>query len=396
MSLDRKGFAEKSKDAYERAIELARTQGANKILGACLVATATLTDYWLDYRTQAQANLDEADRIARETADEALAVDVATARLSFNFPGEQIVGDETVLQRALALRDPVRLNALYFRMMWSTLGMARLERCVEICDAGIELAYRIGTLPVQYPTIKALALMDLGRFGEAWDALGKEIADEAHRFGAALRDYGKLFYDLHVADVEGALARAPHVIEESKALARAWMLKALSSRLAYAAPSQGGNAATIARIEALIGDTGMSPGKLGTAALVLAKGDAKTAREALGDPDLREVTHLAVATRVVQMQLQAQMEAELGGDRAAGDRIAAAVKLAREKSMRSQLWRLLGEQARIAEKSGSAQAASDARAEAMQILGEIAQTVPDERQRANLLQGGEAKRLGLT
>jgi hypothetical protein len=130
--------------------------------------------------------------------------------------------------------------------------------------------------------------------------------------------------------------------------------------------------------------------------LVLAKGDAKTAREALGDPDLREVTHLAVATRVVQMQLQAQMEAELGGDRAAGDRIAAAVKLAREKSMRSQLWRLLGEQARIAEKSGSAQAASDARAEAMQILGEIAQTVPDERQRANLLQGGEAKRLGLT
>ena len=173
-----------------------------------LVATATLTDYWLGYRAQAKANLDEADRIARETGDEGLAIDVATARLSFNFPGEQVVEDETVLQRALTLRDPVRLNALYFRMMWSTLSTARLERCIEICDAGIELAYRIGTLPVQYPTIKALALMDLGRFGGAWDALGKEIADEAHRFGAALRDYGKLFYELQVGDIEGALARA--------------------------------------------------------------------------------------------------------------------------------------------------------------------------------------------
>lgn len=396
MSLDRKGFAEKSKEAYERAIDVARTQGAHKILGSCLVATATLTDYWLDYRAQAQANLDEADRIARETGDEGLAVDVATARLSFNFPGEQIVDDETVLQRALALRDPVRLNALYFRMMWSTFSTARLERCVEICDAGIELAYRIGTLPVQYPTIKALALMDLGRFGEAWDALGKEIADDAHRFGAALRDYGKLYYELHVADIEGAMARAPHVIDESKALARAWMLKSLSSRLALAAPSHAGDPATIARIEALIADTGMSPGSLGTAALTLAKGDAKTARETLGPTDTADVAQFAIAARSARMVLLANTEAALGNDRAASDHIAAAVKLARERSMRSQLWRLLGEQAHFAEASGNAQAASDARAEAKQILGEIAQTVPDERQRANLLQDGEAKRLGLT
>jgi hypothetical protein len=63
-------------------------------------------------------------------------------------------------------------------MMWSTYAAARLERCVEICDAGTELAYRIGTLPVQYGTIKAMALLDLGRFDDALLALDEEVADE--------------------------------------------------------------------------------------------------------------------------------------------------------------------------------------------------------------------------
>jgi hypothetical protein len=64
--------------------------------------------------------------------------------------------------------------------------------------------------------------------------------------------------------------------------------------------------------------------------------------------------------------------------------------------MRSQLWRLLGEQALIAEKSGDAETASACNAEARQVLAEISQTVPDERQRANLLHGPAAKRLGLS
>lgn len=395
MSLDRQGFAEKSKEAYERAIGLARAQGVHKTLGACLVATATLVDYWLDYRAQAQANLDEADQIARVIDDEGLAVDVATARLSFIIRGGPAVEDEKVLERALSLRDPVRLNALYFRMMWSTLSAARLERCVEICDAGIELAYRIGTLPVQYPTIKALALMDLGRFGEAWDALGKEIADEAHRFGAALRDYGKLFYELHVADIEAALARTPHVIGESKALARAWMLTGLSNRLALAAQDHVGDAAMINRLEALVAETGMFPGMTGATALALSKGDTTAARASLKAAEAANQGQLAVVARLTRMQLLAKMETADGNHQAASEAISAAVALSREKSMRSQLWRLLGEQALIMEKLGDAQAASGSKAEARQLLADISQTISDTEQRAKFLSGHVATQLGL-
>jgi hypothetical protein len=237
--------------------------------------------------------------------------------------------------------------------------------------------------------------MDLGRFGEAWDALGKEIADEAHRFGAALRDYGKLFYDMHVADVEGALARTPYVIEEAKALARAWMLTGLSNRLALASPSQVGDTATIARIEALIADTGMFPGMTGTTALALAKGDTTTARTSLKAAESANQGQLAVVARLTRVQLLAQIETADGNHQAANDAISTAVALAREKSMRSQLWRLLGEQAIISEKTGEAQAASASKAEAKQIMAELSQTIPDERQRANFLQGRVATQLGL-
>lgn len=81
---------------------------------------------------------------------------------------------EVVLQKLLKRRDPVRLNVHYFRVMWSSLGAARLDRCVEICDAGMELAYRIGPLSVQYPSIKAMALMELGLFSDAWQSIGED------------------------------------------------------------------------------------------------------------------------------------------------------------------------------------------------------------------------------
>ena len=67
-------------------------------------------------------------------------IDVATARLNTVFNDARDAFGEVVLEKLLARRDPIRLNAHYFRMMWSALAAARLERCVEICDAGTELA----------------------------------------------------------------------------------------------------------------------------------------------------------------------------------------------------------------------------------------------------------------
>jgi len=341
-------------------------------------------DYWPEYIEQAKVNLVEAARIGQEIGDEEIEIDVATASLGTFLRDKSPADTERVLERLVVRRDPIRLNAFYFRMMWSTLSLGRFERCVEICDAGIELAYRIGTLPVQYPTIKAMALMELGRFGDAWQSLEKEIADEAHRFGAALRDMGKLQYEINVGAYEAALKRAPHVIAESRALVRAWMLRWVSSMLAGIAPFHAGDASAIANIEALVASTRSSPGTNGNAALALANGDLDRAQSELAAAGDRSNFSATVNARLTTLQLLASVNGAQGRwDAARGD-IAAAVELARETSARGQLWRLLGEQALIAEKLGLADTASSSRAAAENLLSEISATIPDEQHRATL------------
>ena len=391
MSLDHQGYADKCKAAYERTIELARALGARKALGAALFATGQLVDYWSDYRPQALAHLEEAGAIAEETGDEELQIDVTSARIGlFGRPFEEA---EALIARLEARRDPIRLNMQYFRMMWLTLGVGKPERCVEICDAGIELAYRIGTLPVQYPTIKSLALMELGRFGDAWAALDAEIADEAHRFGAALADLGRLQYEIHVGDHAAALARAPHVISESHALVRAWMLRWITTALASFAPLFVGDGATLDRLDALIAQTKTPTIAIDRAALALGRGDPAGAHVALASgPDRGGPTHnVPLAT----FRLTAEIEAAEGQWAPAREAIIAAVEMARERHSRNQLWRLLGQQAQIETALGLGEAAEKTRAEASALLAELGATVPDPGQRAALLQGRLAQRIGL-
>ncbi len=393
MSLDHSGYAEKARDAYERTIELARAQGAKTILGAALIATPWLADYWPEYRATAMEHVKEASTLAEETGDEELQLDVESAKV--NVYGQTLEGSEALLARLVARRDPIRLNAHYFRMMWFTLGSGKPERCVEICNAGIELAYRIGTLPVQYPTIKAMALMELGRFGEAWTSLDEEICDEAHRFGAALQALGRMQYEIHVSDFEAALARAPLVIAESHAVVRAWMLLWAGSALAGIAPLFVGDAAALERIEALVADTGYAPSVTGGAALALAHGDLDAARETLVGYGSDRGPY-ALNPQLLGLQLTASIEAEAKQWDAARTAITSAVALARERSSRNHLWRLLGQQAQIEAAAGApGPVAAKIRAEAKALLAEVAATVPDPKHRATLLEGRLAQSLGL-
>ena len=392
MSLDHQGYADKCRAAYERTIELARAQGAKKALGAALFATAQLVDYWPDYRTQALAHLEEARVIADEIGDEELQVDVASARTAIS--GQTLEDAEGLLTRLVARRDPIRLNAHYFRMMWFTLGAGKPERCIEICDAGIELAYRIGSLPVQYPTIKALALMELGRFGDAWAALDAEIADEAHRFGAALAELGRMQYEIFVGDHEAAFERAPQVISESHALVRAWMLRWTAGALAAVAPLFRGESAVLDRIDALIADTQAALVPIDQVALALGRGDATAARAALpAQPERGRPTHNA---QLAALQLTAEIEAADVHWAAAREAIVAAVDLVRTRHSRNQLWRLLGPAGADRDSAWPrSEAAAKSRAEAAALLAELGATVPDPRHRSALLQGREAQQLGL-
>ena len=280
-------------------------------------------------------------------------------------------------------------------MMWSTFRQARLERCVEICDAGIELAYRIGTLPVMYPTIKALALIEGGRFDQAWDSLGQEIADDAHRFGAAVRDFGKLRYEISVGDFEAALGRAPHVISEAKVLMRAWMLSSISGWIALVAPLFADDPAMLDRIDALVAETGSSPGTNGKAALALARGDLVTARQALDAASASNAATAAIAAKLTHFQLLANVDSAQGHWPAAHANVTRAVTLARELGMASSLWRLLGEQSLIEQGLGQADAAAASKAQAHSVLSEICLNLTDQRQRACLGEGLWARQLGL-
>jgi tetratricopeptide (TPR) repeat protein len=113
----------------------------------------------------------------------------------------------------------------YFVLMWLTYRTGQFERCVEICDAGIDLAAQLGMLPVQYPTIKALALMDLGRYGEAYDSAQQEVSDDNHQFGRANRDMATGIYLSEIMAFDRAEQLLRDSIKQSIALSRAWMVR---------------------------------------------------------------------------------------------------------------------------------------------------------------------------
>ena len=393
MSLDHTGFAEKAKTAFERTVKLAGELGADKVRGAALVATAALIDSWPEFRAQAIANLEEAGVIAKKLGDEELEIDVATARLSAG-EGDLIAG-EAILARLIALRDPFRLNAHYFRMMWSAFGSGAYERCIELCDAGVELAYRIGTLPVQYPTIKAHALIELGRFGEAWESLDQEIADEAHRFGAALQGMGRFHYEVAVGDFHAALERAPHVIAESHVLARAWMLLWTAVTLVDVALIHAGDAAALDRIEALITDTGAELGCTARTAMALVRGDLTAARVEIESAPPPPGRAAQFPLQLTALLVRARLETAEGDASVARTTLSEAIDMARAKASSTALRRLLGERAVIEDALGLAETAAADRAEAQALGAQFAANIPDPHHRARFLKGRLAEQLGL-
>ena len=168
LSLDEPGYAEKTRASYEEAYALAKEIGDKRAMCQALIPTSWFTDYWQDYRDQAIANNDEARALAAELGDEELEIEAASARLRLLTLGEAHEEALRLRQRLEARRDPLRLKEHLFWLMWHYWLRADFEQCVATCDEGIALAAQLGSPPVQYASIKGLALTDLGRFDEAW------------------------------------------------------------------------------------------------------------------------------------------------------------------------------------------------------------------------------------
>lgn len=387
-SLDRSGFSDKTKETYDRTIQLARELGEREILGFTLVQTNQQFDLGAE---DVGKNLAEAEQIARETGNEDIEIEAATARLNTRKYRETDEYGEVVLEKLLTRSDPVRLNAHYFRMMWTSLSAGRLARCVELCDAGIELAYRIGTLPVQYPSIKAMALMELGSFADAWQSIGEEIADAEHRFGAAHQELVTFQFELNCGAVDGALKRAAHVISEAKFLSRGWMLGSIRNSLAYNQPWIGGDKEKLKTANELIEDTGAQPGRIGTAALNLASGDTEECIRGLESIVAADSHALQVRSRCSALLLMGQaLQMNEMPDRAL-QTVRQGIEICQSHNMRYSLWQMKAVEARAHHALDNEKSAADSHNEAVKLHGEIADTIQDESYRNAFKTGLMAK-----
>ncbi len=192
VSLNEPDRATSARDTLERAYDLGKKLGDKAAMARARLRTVYFTDFWPEYAPIAMANTQEALELAEQIGDEGLVLDAMVADIAFGRGGDREAEYELLRERLESRRDPLRLKEHYFHGMWGYRGVARFADAVAVCDAAIALADDLGVPPVMYPTLRALSLIDLGRYDEARDALDLEVTDEP--FGFAFREFGRAHY----------------------------------------------------------------------------------------------------------------------------------------------------------------------------------------------------------
>jgi class 3 adenylate cyclase len=334
-------LASKCRDMYDAAYELARELRDEQAMARALLGTKWFGDFWPQYEDRYMDNAQQALAISQRLGDEELILDcqLATWR-SGRRPDAEAMGAKLVTQLK-ERRELHRLNELYFSMMWAHLRWGSFERCIETCDAGIKLAAEIGVPPVQYPTLKALALLQLGQYGETWQALQREVTDEAHAFGQAMQVLGAGMYYFELLAYERAAEVFRDLIARGTRLRRAWMRSWGGDMLARSLLRTGTlDAAMLAQIQADLDRIGLRLAQVATAEILLAnrkpdealphaEAAAELARQREELPEY--VTSLEVKSRILQALGQAAEAAAAAG---------AALTIATELRAMPMVWRL--------------------------------------------------------
>ncbi len=338
MSLDNPGTAEVSRDAYQAAYAAAKAQGDKASMALALLPTTWFTDYWADYRDTARANIAEALELAEELGDEDLILDAMSASMHRGGIEANVHESEAILARLEERRDPVRLNAHCFWMMWQNLAWGRFDAAVAICDRGIALADLIGSEPVQYGSIKAITLSEAGRFGEVDAAIAQEVTDDQHPFGQAMASLARSVFLTRIGAWGPALASLNDTLQRAEAVNRVWMQYWAGSLMAVVTAYAGQRA----ELASAVLDTGVfgewHHGLTG-AQVALAEGDAARAIE-LVSPACPPDGASPVADHVRALDVLARSQLLLGDMPAALDAADRALALAEPMGFGALIWQL--------------------------------------------------------
>ena len=382
-SLDEQGYAEKMRASYERTYALAKEIGDKRAMCQALIPTSWFTDYWQDYHNQAVANIEEARVLAAELGDEELDIETASARIKLLQLGEAHAEALRLRQRLEARRDPVRLKEHLFWLMWHYWLRGDFEQCVVTCDEGIALAEQLGSPPVQYASIKGLALTDLGRFDAAWTSFQQEVADEAHPFGRCMREFGVAVWLAALGALDHAETAAKEVLAEAGRLSRTWMQRGMVDLLTVVAARRGDQGADLAAWVVKKGEEiGFYPSPLAVTEAALARGELA---QALAGADqlaagARKLGHLRGALVATEWGLHAR--AALQGWDEILAQADAPIQEAEEKKFDTRLWRMLAWRAQARDATGDLQGADQDRAAAGKLLDAMLARIADAEMRA--------------
>ena len=335
LSLDDPAHAQLARDAYEAAYEAASAVDDAESMARALLASTWFTDYWADYGPIADANLREASQLAARIGDDDLALDADAGLMHRSgMSGFDRTASEELLARLEHRRDPVKLNAHCFWMMWQYQYLGDFAASVAMCDRGLALADLIGSAPVQYGSIKAISLVELGRFDEVDAAIAQEITDDDHPFGQAMASLARSVFLTRVAAWDAAARSLDDTLRRAAELSRVWMLS-------WATSLRG----TVAAHRRVLGDDDgwvagdVRPGSLARAEIALVEGRLDEALAlATSVADRQDVTVRSDLARSLDLVARARLE--LGAVDAAGAAASRGAAVADEMGFDAIGWRL--------------------------------------------------------
>ncbi len=382
-SLDEQGYAEQTRDAYAEAYALAKQIGDRRAMCQALIPTGWFTDYWQEYHQQAVANIEEACALAAALGDEELEIEAASARLKLLTLTEADAEAVSLRQRLEARRDPLRLKEHLFWLMWHYWLRGDFERCAVTCDEGIALAEQLGSPPVQYASIKGLALTDLGRFDDAWASLQQEVADDGHPFGRCMREFGVAAWLLALGALDRAEIVGREVLAEAGRLSRTWMQRGMIDLLTVVAARRGAAGADLADwVSQTSAAIGLHASPLAATEAALARGEFAHALAA-ADQVAQGAGHQGQRRgRLIALEWGLQARAGLQRWDEILARADAAIDEAEAKHFRTRLWRMLAWRARARAATGDAPGARDDRTAAAALLDDMTRRIADPALRA--------------